>query len=132
LCLQTCVADSDTEALAVCTGKWLGGDNCDRCESATCEDNSECRSTNDNVCDEGEGDCPPWTDENDCSGSRFNTFNGGCEHLKGTTCGRCMEAVAVGGGYCGWNPETSDCMTSRITFDDGYGRSASSRCTAPA
>eukprot|EP01050_Picozoa_sp_SAG11_P021191 SAG11_NODE_3721_length_2261_cov_2.231730_1_plen_306_part_00 len=122
---QTCVSNNPANSLAVCTGKWLGGDGdnvCSRCESESCEENSRCPSTNDNQCDEFAGGCPVWTDENDCSGSRFNTFNGGCEYFEGSNCARCLEAPAVGGGYCGWNPDLQDCMTSRAYYADGYGR----------
>jgi hypothetical protein len=121
----TCVSNNPTHAGNICTGKWLGGkgDNvCTRCEAESCAENSRCRKTNDNHCDEGGGGCPDWTDENDCSGSSFNTFNGGCEFFEQASCSRCLEAPAVGGGYCGWNPEGRRCMTSRLYYADDYGR----------
>ena len=103
-----------------CTlGAWIG--SCPtvlhRCRSDSCHENSECSYTNNAVCDEGSR-CPAGTDDNDCAVSAFTT----CESMAGTSCTRCIENIALGGGWCGWNPDEEDCETARLQSSEGYDR----------
>eukprot|EP01052_Picozoa_sp_SAG31_P041901 SAG31_NODE_6485_length_2000_cov_1.926355_1_plen_621_part_10 len=108
-----------SDAYAIDGGNWISRDTaCDRCHSHSCDANAACPTTNDNHCDEGDGGCPPGSDQNDCDATRFQ----GCEAMSGTTCARCLGQAALGGGYCGWNPSTQDCQRSDLWYSDGYGR----------
>jgi hypothetical protein len=110
-----------SSSFATCPVNWIG--TCGvRCGSRTCRTSSQCSRTNDGRCDEGDGrrKCPDGTDRNDCARSMFVS----CETMDGSTCRRCLQQSALGGGYCGWNPTTEKCKTSRLNFARGFGRCA--------
>jgi hypothetical protein len=110
-----------SSALASCSVGWIGTCGA-RCSHDTCATDARCGDTNNAKCDEGvdSGECPDGTDTNDCQANRWT----GCDRMTSSSCRRCLEQYALGGGYCGWNPSTQECQTSRVAYSPGFGRCA--------